>query len=115
MKSIFAIPCPMPFTVGGENPLPPAMIETVLKDARPSLCRTASLSIRESHRATIGGLFGGFVVRRPGRDTQDRVVRPGCPQAANAQPRSIACSSQHAQAERHHGGAECAVDPMPCG
>src|SRR6187431_1467786 len=69
MKSNFAIPCPMPLTVGGENPLPPAMIETLLKRRARSLCRVASLSIRESPRATFRGLFGVYLSRESADET----------------------------------------------
>ena len=87
MKSDLAYPCPMPLTVGGENPLPPAMIETVLKDARPSLCRVASLSIRESPRAMFRGLFAVFCRAKPPARHTGQSCQSGCPLAVN---RSIA-------------------------
>jgi hypothetical protein len=91
MKSNFAIPCPMPLTVGGEIPLPPAMIETLLKRRATELMpRGVAVNQRISARDVSRVVWGLFVARVCGRDTQDRVVSLVVHSRPIAQSRAVA-------------------------
>ena len=77
--------------------------------------RGVAVNQRISTRDVSRVVWGLFVARVCGRDTQDRVVSLVVHSRPTAQARSIVRSRQHTHTECHHGGAEGAVDPVTRG